>query len=127
MKRQHISKEESPMNYNNVALAEAFYTAMSEKNIGVMEKYVHPDIHFSAPLAKLKGKEAYLEALKGFTAFFKTLTIRATFGEGDQAVVIYNADCPAPVGKLPSAALLTFYEGLIIMVELFYDARSFEK
>jgi ketosteroid isomerase-like protein len=115
------------MNPNNVVLAKAFYTAMSEKNIKTIEKYVHPDIHFSAPLAKLQGKEAYLEALKGFMAFFKTLTIRSTFAEGDEAVVIYEVDFPAPVGKLPSAALLTFHEGLIIMVELFYDARSFGK
>lgn len=102
------------MTQNNVALA--FYTAMSEKNIGIMAKYVHPQIHFSAPLAKLQGKEAYLEALKGFTAFFNALTIRATFGEGDEAVVIYDVDCPAPVGTLPSVALLTFHEGLIIKV-----------
>ena len=115
------------MNHNNVALAEAFYTAMGEKNVGTMEKYVHPDIQFTAPLAKLQGKEAYLEALKGFATFFKTLTTRATFGEGDQAVVVYDVDCPAPVGKLPSVALLTFQEGLIIRVELFYDARSFDQ
>lgn len=115
------------MNQNNVAIAKVFYTAMSEKNIETMEKHVHPDIQFSAPLAKLQGKEAYLEALKGFTAFFKTLTLRATFGEGDQAVVVYDVDCPPPIGKLPSAALLTFQEGLIIRVELFYDARAFDK
>jgi hypothetical protein len=114
------------MNQNNLAIANAFYRAMSEKNIEAMEKYVHPDIQFTAPLAKLHGKEAYLEALKGFTAFLKTLTIRATFSDKDQAVVIYDVDCPASVEKLPSAALLTFYEGLIIMVELFYDARPFE-
>lgn len=115
------------MNHNNVAIAKAFYTAMSEKNIGTMEKYVHPEIQFSAPLAKLKGKEAYLEALKGFMAFFKTLAVRTTFGEGDQAVVVYDVDFPVPVGEVPSVALLTFQEGLIIMVELFYDARSFER
>lgn len=115
------------MNQNNVAIAKIFYTAMSKKNVSAIEKYVHPEIQFSAPLAKLQGKDAYLEALKGFTAFFKALTIRATLGEGNQAVVIYDVDCPAPVGKLPSAALLTFEEGLIGKVELFYDARSFEK
>ena len=115
------------MNQNNVAIAQTFYTAMGEKNIEAMEKYVHSDIQFIAPLAKLQGKEVYLEALKGFTAFFKTLTMRAKFGEGDQAVVVYDVDCPAPVGKVPSVALLTFQEGLITRIELFYDARSFNK
>lgn len=113
------------MNQNNVAIAKAFYTAMSEKNIGTMEKYVHPDIQFTAPLAKLQGKEAYLEALKGFTAFLKTLTLRAAFAEGDQAVVVYDVDFPVPVGKVASVALMTFQEGLITKIELFYDARPF--
>ena len=114
------------MNQNNVAIAKAFYAAMSEKNIEAMEKHVHHNVQFTAPLAKLQGKEAYLEALKGFTAFFKTLTIRATFGEGDQAVLIYDVDFPAPIGKVPSVALMTFQEGLIIRIELFYDARPFK-
>ncbi len=115
------------MNQSNIAIAKAFYTAMGEKKIGEMEKYLHPDVQFSAPLAKLEGKEAYLEALKNFTAFFKTLAIRATFGEGNQAMVVYDADCPAPIGHLPSAALMTLSEGRIIKIELFYDARPFGK
>lgn len=113
------------MTQKNLAIAKAFYTAISEKNIEVMEKYVHPDIHFSAPLAKLQGKDAYLEALKGFASFFKTLTIRAIFGEGDEVVVIYDVDFPAPIGKVASVALMTFQEGLITRIELFYDARPF--
>jgi len=115
------------MNQNNATIAKAFYTSMSEKNIETMEKLVHPNVQFTAPLAKLQGKEAYLEALKGFTAFFKTLTIRALFGEGDQAVLIYDVDFSAPIGKVPSVALMTFQEGLIIRIELFYDARPFDK
>ena len=115
------------MTQNNLAIAETFYTAMSEKNVGIMEKYVHPDVQFSAPLAKLQGKDAYLEALKGFIAFFKTLTVRAKFAGGDQAMVVYDLDCPAPVGKFPSAALMTIEKGLITNIELFYDAWPFEK
>jgi ketosteroid isomerase-like protein len=114
------------MNQNNVAIAKAFYTAMSEKDVKAIEKYVHPDVQFSAPLAKLQGRDAYLEALKGFMAFFTMLTPRATFGEGDQVVVIYDVHCSAPVGKLPTAALMTFEEGLVTNIELFYDARAFQ-
>ena len=113
------------MTQTNMAIAKTFYTAFREKNIEAMEKYVHPDIQFIAPLAKLQGKEAYLEAAKGFASFFKTLTIRATFGEGDQAVVVYDVECPTPIEKVPSVALMAFQEGLITRIELFYDARPF--
>jgi hypothetical protein len=113
------------MNQNIMAIAETFYITMAEKNLVALEKYVHTDIQFSAPLAKLQGKEAYFEAVKSFSAFFKILTIRAKFSEGDQAMVVYDLDCPAPIGRLPSAALMTFQTKLIIKIELFYDARPF--
>jgi len=79
------------------------------------------------PLAKMTGKEAVIEAIKKFASFFKTLTIRAKFGFGDQAMVVYDSDFPEPIGNLSSVALMTFYEGLITKIELFFDARPFEK
>jgi hypothetical protein len=115
------------MNQSNMAIAKAFYTAMGEKKILELEKYLHPQIQFNAPLAKLKGKEAYLEAAKNFAAFFKMLTIRATFGEGDQAMVVYDLDFPAPIGSSSAAALMSLSAGLITKIELFYDARPLEK
>jgi ketosteroid isomerase-like protein len=115
------------MSENHVDVAVAYYTAMGEKNITGVEKCLHPDVQFFAPLAKAAGKEAVLEAARGFISFFKTLTVRAKCGSGEQAMVVYDLDCPAPVGSFSSAALMTFKEGLIAKIELFYDARPFNK
>ena len=115
------------MSQTNLAIAENLYKELGEKNIEAIKKYVHPDVQFSAPLAKAEGKEAYLKAAQGFTTLFDTLTIRAKFAEGDQAMVVYDLECPAPIGLFKSAALLTFDKGLITKVELFYDARPFER
>jgi hypothetical protein len=115
------------MNQNNVALAKAFYTGFGEKNVGAMEKYLHPDVQLITPLSSLQGKEAYLEAAKNFMAFFKTLTIRTSLGEGDQALVIYDLECSTPTGKVPAAALMTFQEGLITRNELFHDTSPWNK
>ena len=38
-----------------------------------------------------------------------------------------NVACPAPIGMIQTAALMTFKDGLIARIELFYDARPFEK
>ncbi len=57
------------MTQNNVAIAKTFYAAFGEKNIGTMEKVLHPDVHLTTPFAKLQGKEAYLEAAQNFMAF----------------------------------------------------------
>lgn len=115
------------MSKDNVAVAEAYYTAMGEKNFSGMEKYLHPNVQFSSPLGELKGREAVLEGAKKFVSFVNRLTIRAKFGAGDQAVLIIDSDCAAPIGNFPAASLLTFQEGLIAKIELILDARPFEK
>lgn len=107
--------------------AEAYYKAISEKKMDVLEKYLHPEVEFIGPLAESKGKEAILEATKRFAAFFKTLTIRSKFGTEDQAMIIYEVAFPEPIGNLRSASLMTFQKDLITKIELFYDARPFEK
>ncbi|MBX9622032.1 MAG: nuclear transport factor 2 family protein [Alphaproteobacteria bacterium] len=115
------------MNQKNMAIANTFYTAFGEKNIEVMEKYLDPDVQLITPLSELQGKEAYLEAVKGFMAFFKALTIRATFGKGDQAIVVYDLECGGDIGKTSGVALMTFQEGLITRNELFHDTSPYAK
>lgn len=111
------------MKKNNAALAKAYYTAMGEKDISSIEKYLHPDVQFTGPLSSMEGKEAILEANKNFMSFFKTLKIRSAFGSEDQAVVIYDVE--SPVGCFPGASLMTFEEGQVIKIELIYDARPY--
>ncbi|MBA2728056.1 MAG: nuclear transport factor 2 family protein [Parachlamydiaceae bacterium] len=112
---------------NIVALAESYYKAMGEKNISEVEKFLHPDVTFIAPLAKTQGKEPFLIETKKFMDFMESKTIRAVLGsnEKQQAVVIYDVNFPSSVGKLHAASYLTFDNGLITKIELFYDARPF--
>ncbi len=114
------------MNEKNIEIAKTFYTAMAAKNVADMEKYLHPEVQFIGPLAKMTGKETYLDAAKKFTTFFNTLTIRTACGCEDQVMLVYDWEFPAPIGNLPSAALLTLQQELITKIELFYDARPFD-
>lgn len=114
-------------NTNNIAIAEAYYRAMGEKNIEGIDKHLHSDVLFVGPLAEIRGKIGVLESAKAILNFFKTLTIRATFGSEDQVMIAYDLDCPAPIEKFRVAALLTFKEDLITKIELFYDASPFQR
>jgi hypothetical protein len=67
-----------------------------------------------------------LEANKKFVSLFKTLTIHSSFASGDQAMIIYDLECAAPINHFSSAVLLSFQEDLITKIELFYDASPFE-
>lgn len=115
------------MNTKNREIAQAYYIAMGAKDVAGVGKYLHPDVQFASPLTALAGKEAVLEAITGFMAFFTTLTIRSVFGSDDQAMIAYDVEFPAPFGKVPTAALLKIQDGLITKVELIFDARPFDK
>lgn len=115
------------MNSSNLSIAEAYYAAMAAKNVSSIEKYLHPDVKLIAPLADAIGKNAVLEVITKVMSIFNTLTIRAKFSSGDQAMLAYDVNFPAPIGNVSSAVLMTFQDKLILKIELFYDARQIEK
>lgn len=112
---------------NSIETAEAYYEAMGNKNTQEMAKYLHTDVHFIGPLAEIKGKESVLEAAKRLASLYTSLSIRAKFGSGDQVMIVYELDCQAPIGNFRVAALMDIRKELIERIELFYDARPFEK
>lgn len=110
---------------NTISTAVAYYTALGQKNIEEVKKYLHPDIQFTDPQEKVIGKEAVLKAAQGFTGIFKTLTIHAKFGSEDQAMIVYDVEIPGFAKNLRAASLLSFKEGLISKIDLIYDTRCF--
>lgn len=106
------------------AIGEAYYTALGKKNIEAVKEYLHPNIQFTDPQETVKGREAVLQAAKGFMGIFKTLIIRAKFGSEDQAMIIYDVEIPGFSKKLHAASLLSFEKGLISKIELFYDSKG---
>ncbi|MBA3816082.1 MAG: nuclear transport factor 2 family protein [Parachlamydiaceae bacterium] len=113
--------------FNTKAIGVAYYTALGEKNIEAVKKYLHPDIQFTDPQEKVIGREAVLNAAKVFMGIFKTLTIRAKFESEDQAMIVYDVEIPGLSKNLHAASLLSFQEGLISKIELFYDSRGLGK
>ena len=105
----------------------AYYTALSNKRIDEVATYLHPEIRFSDPQETVTGKEAVLQAARGFSTIFNRLTIRAQFGSPDQAMIVYEAEIPGLPKPLPAASLLSFREGLISRIELFYDLTSLKR
>lgn len=105
------------------ALGVAYYTALGQKNIEEVKQYLHPDIQFSDPQETVIGREAVLKAAEGFSRIFNRLTIRANFGAADQAMIVYEVEIPGFSKKLQAASLLSFQDGLISGIELFYDSK----
>lgn len=112
------------MNTNTVALAEEYYTMVGEKNAEGIKRFLHPDVELTGPLANLKGKEAVFEATSNFMNMIKSLKIRAKFGAGEQAMIVYDNNIPGIDDSFSGASFLNFREGLIVRIELFYDASQ---
>jgi ketosteroid isomerase-like protein len=115
------------MNEKNAALAVGYYQAMSNKDLIAVEKYLHPDVHLISPFIEKKGKQDVLDAVNNLMNFFRELTIRESFGSQDQAMLAYDLDFPEPIGKIRTAVLLTFQDGLIKRYELFFDTSPFKQ
>ena len=113
------------MSNSPVSIAEAYYSAVGRKSIAEIEKHLHPDVCLVGPLASISGKQAVLEATRNFAGMFNALTIRAKFGSEDQAMIVYEVEMAGPIGTTPSASLMTFQNGMITKIQLFYDARPF--
>lgn len=111
------------MSEKNVEVAVSYYKAMNDKNLSGLEKHLHPEVQLFTPLATHKGKENVVNAVSQFMNLFVKLSIRAQFGAGDQAMVVYDVECPKPIGVMPAAALMHFKDGRIVRIELFLDPR----
>ena len=111
---------------NNVKIAKEYCTFMGEKNLEKIATYLHPDVEFLGPLSEVKGKEKYCETLIGFMSFFKNYHVRAICASEDQVMLAYDVEFFEPAITTRTAALLTIQEGLIVRIELFFDARPFD-
>lgn len=111
----------------NIAIATAYYKAIGEKKMADVEKHLHLNVELISPMATVPGKQAVLGAIENFSAAVSNLNIRAKFASEDQAMLAYDVDFPAPIGKVRGAVLMTFKDNLISRIELFYDARPLER
>jgi hypothetical protein len=109
------------MSQTSLQIAENYYKAMNDKDINKIASYLHPNVKFIGPLATLDGRETVVQALAGFLTVFKSLKICSKFGERDQAMLVYELECLAPIGGGRVAGLITIKDKLISNIELFFD------
>lgn len=110
-----------------VTLANAYYEAVSNKDTQSVANLLHSDVRLIGPLGNAEGKESVLQAVTRFATLLKSLHVNVSFGSEDQAMVNYDVDFGQPFGTCRSVALISIRDNLIARIELFFDARPFEK
>ncbi len=108
---------------SNLATVERYYQAINDNNVAEAEKFLHDEIQIKSPLDVMTGKEESVGSIRGFAGAIKNLTIRTKCSSVDQVMLAYDVEFPEPIGHFPSAGLISFKEGLISYIELYYDPR----
>ncbi len=108
-------------------IAEKYLKAWDEKDIDGIAKVLDPEVHFKGPVAETRGKDKFVQASQRMFGMMKSLQVRSKFAAGNQAIFTYDFVCVDPVGICRTAELITFKGDKIAGIELFFDARPFEK
>lgn len=115
------------MKKDNLTRAREYYAFVAQKNSQGVEKYLHPEVKLKGPLASLQGKKAVLEASQNYMKMLSSLKIRTAMASEDQVCVVYDIQIPNLVKDFPASVLMTFKEGLVVQLDLFYDATPFKE
>lgn len=125
---QIITEERNKMSIlteKNVVIAEAYYKAMEQKDIAGVASYLHPHVQFVSPTAVLAGKGSALEAAQRYMSIVRGIRIRTRFSFDNLSMLTYDADFGEPIGICRTAVQMTFTDGLIERLELYFDASPF--
>lgn len=114
------------MESNPAAIAEAYYKAMSQRNLLVLEGMLSKGVTFKSPFSTASGKENILKLTEEWIGTFETLTVRSVLSAPNQAAVVYEARISGMPEGIPTVSLLSIEQGLITQIELFYDASPFK-
>jgi hypothetical protein len=113
------------MNASTADLVEAYVTIWEHKDLEGIGRRLHPDVRLVGPSLDLEGRQAVIDSIAAVLPLVRQYKVRSTFASDGSAMLAYDFVCDGPIGLCRTAELLTFEDGLVRSIELFYDARPF--
>ena len=105
-----------------VTIAEAYFEALKSKDLESMSQYLHDDVIFQGPMMQIDNKKDCLEGAKQWFEMVQNIVVQSQFSNENQVMFVYDVYYPEPIGVSPTADMVTVKNGLIVKVQLFYDA-----
>src|SRR5665213_2193095 len=115
------------MTASTLDLATSYLSAWGRKDVAAIAQHLDPDVHFKGPMTDVTGRDRVVASTERILPMLQAFIVRSTFVSGDRAMFAYDFVCHPPIGTCRTAELVTFVNGLVKSIELFYDARPFEK
>ncbi|MBR1163350.1 nuclear transport factor 2 family protein [Bradyrhizobium elkanii] len=107
-----------------LTIARIYVEAIANRDVDTIISVSADDIVCTSPRGRLTGTQAFRGFHDGFARMIKKVVVLATFGDDDQAVVVYHAETH-PVPNSTVAELLKIENGKIASTEVIYDATPF--
>ncbi len=115
------------MNAKVLEIGEAYLNALDRKDISKITSLVDPNIHLKMPMGEFSNRNDFLMAVRRMLANSNGVHIIAKFASENQGMFIYEVYFNEPVGTVKTASLMTVEGDQIKSIEVFFDARPFER
>lgn len=109
------------MTQSSLAMAVNYYSAVESGDHDAIGSYLHNDVKYVDPLWPVSGKDQVWQAAKGLSSAVKDLEITSIFGTDEQVMLTHECKFRKSGKPLRTAVLMTFADGLIKEIELFYN------
>jgi ketosteroid isomerase-like protein len=108
-------------------VVQTYLDAWKHKDADAIGRCVHSDVSFKGPMSESRGRDAFVEGAQRMFPLLREHRVRSIVAAKDQAMFVYDFVCAEPIGACRTAEFVTLKDGLIGSVEIFFDARPFEK
>lgn len=105
-------------------IARTYVEALARRDVDTIISISADDIVCTSPRGRIVGTREFRAFHDGFARMLRKVTLRAIYGDDQQAVVVYNVDTH-PVADAIVAELLKVRNGKIASTEVIYDATPF--
>ena len=108
-------------------LVNKYLEGWKTKDANAIAACVHPEVTFTGPMSTSQGRDAFVAGAARMFPMLREHRVRSILTNRDQAMFVYDFVCIEPIGVCRTAEFVTLQDGLIGSVEIFFDARPFEK
>jgi ketosteroid isomerase-like protein len=110
---------------------QGYFDSLKQK--GAWEAFLDDEMlftSFTTPIRRITGKDAYLEATKGFYSIIKGLETKGIVVEGERACALTRYDLQLPGGPVFESHIAEVFEvrdGKIKLLDSYFDSAPFPK
>ncbi len=106
-------------------VARSYFDAWSTGDFERAMTFVAPDIDCHAPAGPVSGADAFRTFMGPFAGMAESATLMAAYGDGDNAVLVYNTSTPL-VAEAPGAEWHRVAHGRIVEMRIIFDRLPFD-